>query len=107
MTPILKLRRVSRKRQPIKNPGCWCLETKKYLLFLPENELHEISLLFSSYLIKSRNNKIIYIPTNDKDNNFLANWLPKLDGILQSGMIPKIINQLKGEEVKKITNKKK
>jgi len=37
---------------------------KKYLLYLPENELHEISLLFSAYLIKSRNNKIIYIGQN-------------------------------------------
>lgn len=37
---------------------------KKYLLYLPENELHEISLLFSSYLIKSRNNKVIYIGQN-------------------------------------------
>lgn len=33
----------------------------KYLLFLPEGELHEISLLFSCYLIKSRNNKVIYL----------------------------------------------
>ena len=37
---------------------------KKYLLFLPENELHEMSLLFSSYIIKSRNNKVIYIGQN-------------------------------------------
>jgi len=37
---------------------------KKYLLFLPENELHEISLLFSAYIIKSRNNKIIYLGQN-------------------------------------------
>lgn len=37
---------------------------KKYLLYLPENELHEISLLFSSYLIKSRNNKVIYLGQN-------------------------------------------
>lgn len=37
---------------------------KKYLLFLPENELHEISLLFSAYIIKSRNNKVIYIGQN-------------------------------------------
>lgn len=35
-----------------------------YLLYLPENELHEMSLLFSSYLIKSRNNKVIYIGQN-------------------------------------------
>lgn len=37
---------------------------KKYLLFLPTNELHEISLLFSSYLLRSRNNKVIYIGQN-------------------------------------------
>jgi DNA-binding transcriptional MerR regulator len=37
---------------------------KKYLLFLPENELHEIGLLFSAYLIKSRNNKVIYLGQN-------------------------------------------
>jgi len=34
---------------------------KKYLLFLPEGELHELSLLFSSYILKSRKNKVIYI----------------------------------------------
>lgn len=33
----------------------------KYLLFLPEGELHELSLLFSCYLIKSRKNKVIYL----------------------------------------------
>ncbi|MCK5369879.1 MAG: MerR family transcriptional regulator, partial [Cyclobacteriaceae bacterium] len=37
---------------------------KKYLLFLPENEFHEIGLLFSAYIIKSRNNKVIYIGQN-------------------------------------------
>lgn len=34
---------------------------KKYLLFLPEDEMHELSLLFSSYIIKSRKNRVIYI----------------------------------------------
>ena len=37
---------------------------KKYLLYLPENELHEMSLLFSSYIVKSRNNRVIYIGQN-------------------------------------------
>ena len=37
---------------------------KKYLLFLPENELHEISLLFSAYILRSRNNNVIYIGQN-------------------------------------------
>ena len=35
-----------------------------YLLYLPEDELHEMSLLFSAYIIKSRNNKVIYIGQN-------------------------------------------
>jgi DNA-binding transcriptional MerR regulator len=42
---------------------------KKFILFLPEGELHEISLLFCYYLIKSRGNKVIYLgqslPMND------------------------------------------
>jgi len=34
---------------------------KKYLLFLPEGELHEISLLFANYIIRARHNKVIYL----------------------------------------------
>ncbi len=34
---------------------------KKFMLYLPEGELHEISLLFASYLIRVRNNKAIYL----------------------------------------------
>jgi len=37
---------------------------KKYLLFLPEEEMHELSLLFSSYIIKAKKNKVIYIGQN-------------------------------------------
>ena len=37
---------------------------KSYLLFLPENELHEIGLLFSTYIVRSRNNKVIYVGQN-------------------------------------------
>ncbi|MBB6326420.1 DNA-binding transcriptional MerR regulator [Algoriphagus iocasae] len=44
---------------------------KKFLLFLPEGELHEISLLFASYLIKSKGHKVIYLgqstPKDDLD----------------------------------------
>lgn len=35
--------------------------SKKYLLFLPEGELHEISLLFANYIIRARYNKVIYL----------------------------------------------
>ncbi|UCS94411.1 MerR family transcriptional regulator [Echinicola marina] len=34
---------------------------KKFMLFLPEGELHEISLLFASYLIKREGHKVIYL----------------------------------------------
>ncbi|MEQ8688798.1 MAG: MerR family transcriptional regulator [Imperialibacter sp.] len=34
---------------------------KKYLLYLPEGELHELSLLFADYVIRSRHNKSIYL----------------------------------------------
>jgi len=34
---------------------------KTFMLFLPEGELHELSLLFSSYLIKKYGHKVIYL----------------------------------------------
>jgi len=34
---------------------------KKFMLFLPEGELHEVSLLFSNYLIRARGHKCIYL----------------------------------------------
>ncbi len=36
-------------------------QAHKYVLYLPEGELHEISLLFADYLIKSRKHKTIYL----------------------------------------------
>lgn len=33
---------------------------KKFLLYLPEGELHELSLLFTHYIIKSRRHKSVY-----------------------------------------------
>ncbi|NJN24853.1 MAG: MerR family transcriptional regulator [Cyclobacteriaceae bacterium] len=45
---------------------------KKYLLYLPENELHEMSLLFSSYIIKSRKNRVIYIGQNVPHNDLVT-----------------------------------
>ncbi|KEO73485.1 MerR family transcriptional regulator [Anditalea andensis] len=34
---------------------------RKFLLFLPEGELHEIGLLFAAYLIKAKGHKVIYL----------------------------------------------
>lgn len=37
---------------------------KKYMMFLPENELHELSLLFANFLVRARNCKSIYLGQN-------------------------------------------
>ncbi|HLF34227.1 MAG TPA: MerR family transcriptional regulator [Cyclobacteriaceae bacterium] len=37
---------------------------KKFILFLPEGELHELSLLYSYYLLKVRGQRIIYLGQN-------------------------------------------
>lgn len=39
-------------------------ESEKWVLFLPEDEFHEIGLLFSGYLLKSRGKKVIYLGAN-------------------------------------------
>lgn len=35
--------------------------SKKFVLYLPEGELHELSLLFANYVLRARNNKVIYL----------------------------------------------
>ena len=45
---------------------------KKFLLFLPEGELHEISLLFASYLIKSKGHKVIYLGQNTPNDDLVS-----------------------------------
>ena len=35
--------------------------SKKLLLFLPEGELHEISLLFTSYVIRAHHHRVVYL----------------------------------------------
>ncbi|MBN1184193.1 MAG: MerR family transcriptional regulator [Bacteroidales bacterium] len=44
-------------------------DTTKFLMFLPENEFHELSLLFYHYILKKHHYKVIYlgqsVPLND------------------------------------------
>jgi MerR family transcriptional regulator, light-induced transcriptional regulator len=35
--------------------------SKKYVIFTPEGEYHETGILFANYILKARNNKIIYL----------------------------------------------
>lgn len=36
-------------------------KSKKYILYTPEGELHEIPLLFANYILRARNNKVVYL----------------------------------------------
>jgi DNA-binding transcriptional MerR regulator len=45
-------------------PNSWNENTRKFVLYLPEGELHEVSLLFASYLLKARYQKVIYLGQN-------------------------------------------
>jgi MerR family transcriptional regulator, light-induced transcriptional regulator len=45
---------------------------KKFLLYLPEGELHEVSILFAAYLIKARGHKVIYLGQNTPKEDLLA-----------------------------------
>ncbi len=49
----------------------WTLgkNVKKYLLYLPEGETQELSLLFMHYLLKSRQNQVIYVGQNMSMND--------------------------------------
>jgi MerR family transcriptional regulator, light-induced transcriptional regulator len=42
-------------------PNHWDEQTQKYMLYLPDGELHEISLLFANYLLRSRRQKVVYL----------------------------------------------
>ncbi|MCU0354974.1 MAG: MerR family transcriptional regulator [Cytophagales bacterium] len=35
--------------------------TKKYMLFLPDGEMHELSLLFANYLLRTRRQRVVYL----------------------------------------------
>lgn len=45
---------------------------KKFLLYLPQGELHEISLLFSCYILKSNGFQVIYLGQNTPDEDLNA-----------------------------------
>ena len=42
---------------------------KKFLLYLPEGEWHEISILFAAYLVKLKGHKLIYLGQNTPDED--------------------------------------
>ncbi|MDD5507412.1 MAG: MerR family transcriptional regulator [Bacteroidales bacterium] len=46
-------------------------DSKRFILFLPENELHELGLLFYSYLVRKAGHRIIYLGQSVPYSNVL------------------------------------
>jgi DNA-binding transcriptional MerR regulator len=44
--------------------GKQSVDGKKFLLFLPEGETHEIGLLFANYFLRARGHKVVYLGQN-------------------------------------------
>lgn len=40
------------------------VDAKRFVLYLPEGELHELNLLFASYLLRSKGHKVVYLGQN-------------------------------------------
>jgi DNA-binding transcriptional MerR regulator len=50
---------------------------KKFIIFSPENEIHELSLLFNHYLIKSRGHDVVYIGLNIPLYDLISVYAPQ------------------------------
>ena len=65
-------------------------DAKKFLLFLPEGEWHEIGLIFSLYLIKEAGHEVIYLGQSVPYSDILATGATlEFDHILVSSTVPK------------------
>jgi MerR family transcriptional regulator, light-induced transcriptional regulator len=74
---------------------------KKYLLYLPEGELHELSLLFANYIIRVRQNKVIYL-----GQSLPFNELAFAHGVHKPDCIFTVITSTPGQdEIQRYVNK--
>ena len=69
----------------------------KFLLFLPEGELHELGLLFANYLVKSRGHQSIFIgqgtPLDELEKIYLKFKPDYLFSSITMGRLPKPIRE--------------
>lgn len=77
-------------------------DAKKFMLFLPEQEYHELGLLFASYVIRNRGHQCIYlgqnVPTSDLKavyNVYLPDYVfTAITAPLQNSSVEDYINNL-------------
>lgn len=64
-------------------------DAKKFLLFLPEGEWHEMSLLFALYLLKEAGHEVIYLGQSVPYSDILATGTTRsFDHILVASIVP-------------------
>ena len=66
-----------------------------FILFLPENELHELALIFSNYILRRNGHNVVYLGANVPQDNLLM--MKKNRDI--KGLITFFINPMTHEEI--------
>jgi DNA-binding transcriptional MerR regulator len=83
-------------------------ESKKFVLFLPDNELHELALLFYTYLIKARGHQVIYlgqsVPMEDlrkvttlRNTDFIVTVFTQINEVEK--YVTKLMNEFKDQTI--------
>ena len=65
-------------------------DEKKFLLFLPEGELHEVGLLFTNYVIQARGHRVMYLGQNVP----IADVQPLFEGFAPHHVITAVVSPL-------------
>ncbi len=73
-------------------------KSKRFLLFLPAGEIHEVGLLFAQYILKSRGHQVLYLGQNMPEDTLteVANYYEPdcVFSVLTSPLIENDINKL-------------
>ncbi|OFY37317.1 MAG: hypothetical protein A2W91_06040 [Bacteroidetes bacterium GWF2_38_335] len=80
-------------------------ENRKFILFLHENELHELGLLYSYYLIKKAGGKVIYLGQSVPLPDLVKTWNAKPAEFLVTSFTSNISKQKLTEYIGDLTEK--
>jgi len=79
-------------------------QSKTFMLYLPEGELHELGLLFSSYIIRKRGHQVIYLGQSVPFSDLVEiDHIRHVDYILTSFITPNPHNLL-GQYIQKLSD---
>lgn len=76
---------------------------KKFLLFLPAGELHEISLLFSSFLIQKHGHKVIYLGQSTPAQDLISVYKLHQPDFLLTVITTSLVGEKAGEYIQMLS----